>query len=690
MSMNNIVKPSLSQLPIEDIAAELKSDKDNRRFMTKEDNAKDVDNVAGYASNRVAIAVSPDDRQTVANAQKLNGKLASEYLSSEEGKRILGISNIMSNIYSNEIRNSREEFLESKANLVKTGLVEDSNCYEGFYDAFKRGNIKYDGYICGIAKAIVGNSDELFINDTAKLDYFTKGKKFIIKRIDTNQEVTVTSDSVTASGKVKFYPTVNILDSIDAIQILKSNGEYTKSSYSFSSTQKDISNPLKERYCMQSDDTRTAYKIINQSNTGYGAYFKVSNNAAGALTKFSVRAEVEGTPGSLICHVLKKEAVTDPNGNFKISFKNIEEAKTKGYWLATSQPVPASDAQKESDIYFNFFDVTKNNYPKVEGTQYIFIIECLAATETDYWKIRFSYYENGNAEVEDLEKYNNSFAYQKLSDDNDTDKCLTTIDEINKYDILFTLVTRELIDEDEMGKQEGLYSAHIVLPNPININSMRLSTRINREGMFYASTIDETNTIFTLEKENVSSYQPNDSRFKEDDIVIIANQFAKIKRCTSNQIEIKSPIHIDNRILKFYSRRVFNADMKDYETQIRIPIYRMNYRVFIQPSLIDWSKWDAVNGQYETKALSESPVELPLTGVFADGYKTNNRISDKLVFENSFARHNDDLVLANDFELQIYWKSPYTYEEINSFKKNDLKELIGRIYDIILTFDKKY
>ena len=35
MSMNNIVKPSLSQLPIEDIAAELKSDKDNRRFMTK-------------------------------------------------------------------------------------------------------------------------------------------------------------------------------------------------------------------------------------------------------------------------------------------------------------------------------------------------------------------------------------------------------------------------------------------------------------------------------------------------------------------------------------------------------------------------------------------------------------------------------------------------------------------------------
>ena len=208
--------------------------------------------------------------------------------------------------------------------------------------------------------------------------------------------------------------------------------------------------------------------------------------------------------------------------------------------------------------------------------------------------------------------------------------------------------------------------------------------------MFYASTMDETNTIFTLEKENVSSYQPNDSRFKEDDIVIIANQFARIKRCTSNQIETKSPIHIDNRILKFYSRRVFNAKIKKYETQIRIPIYRMNYRVFIKPSLIDWSKWDAVNGQYATKALSESPVELPLTGVFADGYKTNNRISDKLVFEKSFARQNDNLVLANDFELQIYWKSPYTYEEINSFKEKDLKELIGRIYDIILTFDKKY
>ena len=43
----NLTRPSLSLLPMEDIAAELKSNKANRKFMTREDKATDVENVAG-------------------------------------------------------------------------------------------------------------------------------------------------------------------------------------------------------------------------------------------------------------------------------------------------------------------------------------------------------------------------------------------------------------------------------------------------------------------------------------------------------------------------------------------------------------------------------------------------------------------------------------------------------------------
>ena len=69
--MSNIVKPSLAFLPMEDIAAELKSNKTNRKFMTKDDNAKDVDQVAGINANNIAVAVGPNNRTTVENALKL-------------------------------------------------------------------------------------------------------------------------------------------------------------------------------------------------------------------------------------------------------------------------------------------------------------------------------------------------------------------------------------------------------------------------------------------------------------------------------------------------------------------------------------------------------------------------------------------------------------------------------------------
>lgn len=694
--MANIVKPSLSFLPMEDIAAELRSEKANRRFMTREDKASDVVNVAGKDATTIAVAVSPTNRTTIDNALNLNGIPASEYLSKDEGNKILGVSTTMSTLFSEEVKDLRDELYQLENQLSKKGFVEDKVAYKGFHDSFKKSNIKYEGFICGIANAIIGNTEELAIGDLTKARFFEKNKKFIIRRDDLEKEVVVTSLGISSSGKVKFMPTVNFLDSTDAVSLYKTTGEYVRDSFSFSEIKRDVANPLKERYHMQSDDTRTAYQTINKSNSGYAAYFKIPNSAAGALTKFGIRAKVEGTPGSLICHMLKKDAIYNSQGNFRVDFKNIEDAKEKGYWLATSQPVQSSQAATEQEVYFNFFDIASNKYPTVEGTQYLFIVECLAATEQDFWKVRFSYFQNGNDEHDDLQRYNNSFIYDKvlstgLESDDDPIK---VIDNIDKYDLLFTAVTRELIKEDEMGKQEGVYTANILLPNPIDVSRARLITRINREGCYFIEAHNNDYTIFTIKGENSTSHAAGNNRFREGDTIVIGNQTATINRVTGDQIEVKNPVRIDQRIFKFYSRTVFNPDTAKYETITRVPVYRMNYTVSIKPSLIDWDVWEGPTTGFQTTDLVEDPLNMPFSKILPDGSKTNKRVSDRLMFEADFGRNEDDIAnVANYFELQIHWKSPFSYDEINDFKDqgdDNFKELIGRLHDIVLTFDKNY
>ena len=88
----NLTRPSLSLLPMEDIAAELKSNKANRKFMTREDKATDVENVAGIIAERIAISAEGHDRETVQNALKLNGVSADGYVTKEQGDKFLQVS----------------------------------------------------------------------------------------------------------------------------------------------------------------------------------------------------------------------------------------------------------------------------------------------------------------------------------------------------------------------------------------------------------------------------------------------------------------------------------------------------------------------------------------------------------------------------------------------------------------------
>lgn len=735
----NLTRPSLSFLPMEDIAAELKSNKSNRKFMTREDKATDVENVAGIKSSRVAISAEGYDRETVQNALKLNGVSADGYVTKEQGDKFLQVSTDLSAIVSSEIRNLRDELYQLYAELSKKGFIDNTMKYEGFVESFKRGNILFEDYICGISSAAAGRTKDLYISDIEKKHYFEKGKKFVIRISDTGDEQVVTSTGINNAGKVTFEPAVTNLNTISKVGLFKTNGEYNNNTFSFSNIKKAVSEQI-ERYYTQSDDTDTKYLTIKRPNTGFAVTFKVPRNInselgiAGALSKFAVRAQAVNAPGGLRCHVVDFDSVIQ-NGELNPKFDNIQDAIDKGYCLASSDVVYSTrdNTAKENDVYFDFYggvhseykNGTKNigsaadeeisfyaddesvtadsneafetadNYPILKDAKYCFIIECLGATEDSYWRLRFSYYNN-NGYVDDLHKRNASYLYKSISSDTLTDsaKSVQVIDDIAKYDMIYTLIIKDIIDEEEVGKAEGVYTARIVLPKPIDVSRARLTLRINREGMYNVKEHNAEYKIFVLESDTPTSHTASDTRFVIGEKIIIGNTIATVKRVSTTEIEVENPAYLDERIVRFYTKTVYDAETDSYVKKTSIPVYRMGYEPTIKAKLVDWDNYDEITGRYETTDISEEPIDLEFVTVMPDKYKDNTRVSDRLLFEADFGQdENNRNVLANEFELQLYWSSPFSEKEINAIKDTDdrnFKELIGRIHDLSLSFDKNY
>lgn len=736
----NFTRPSLSFLPMEDIAAELRSEKQNRRFMTKDDKATDVQNVGGIKAERIAISAEGHPRNTVENALKLNGLDAEEYVTQEDGAKFMKVSTDLSETYSSEIRNLRDELYQLQAELIKKGFIDNTIKYEGFVEGFKRNHILYENYVCGIASSIVGRTKELYIADTSKLHFFEKGKTFVIKRSDTGDEQVVTSLGVTSIGKVTFDPSVTILDSVDRVGLFKSLGSYVNSTFSFSEIEKSVSN-TNEKYYTQSDDTDTKYLTITEGKAGFAATFKVPRNVgsqlgiAGALSKFAIRAQAVNSPGGIRCHVIDYNAIIQ-DGEVKPKFDSIADAIDKGYCLASSAVVyPTNNCIiMENDVYFDFYNgvhseykngtdaeftqvgdeidffttraaggeekvisrfETADKYPILKDAKYCFIVESLGAAKDSYWRLRFSYYSNNNY-VDDLHRRNNTYLYKEVDASGITSgaACVTTNDEISKYDLIYTMVIRDIVDEEEAGKEEGVYTTRIVLPKPINVSRARLTMRINREGMYNIKEHNAKYTIFTLEGNTNTSHSTSDCRFSLGDSIVIGNSIAKVRRVSTSEVEVTTPVSIDDRIIKNYTTIKYNSDTGLYDEVTKVPVYRISYVPQIKAKLVDWNEYDESLGVYASEDLSEEPIVMDLVTVIPDKYKSNERISDRLIYEAEFGRNEaDEVLLANEFELQVNWQSPFSQKEINEVKDNgdmDFKELIGRIHDLALSFDKNY
>lgn len=676
--MNKITLPFL---PMDDIANYLIEYRD---FGTK----TIIDNAILGNNSNLAVVPDPNDRTTVENSLKLGGILAEDYLTKEEAEKVTSAITGLSAVMQKEDLNLRDELYQLKAELGKGGYISQQQVYEGFYDSFKKNYKKYLGKICGIESSIISETTTLTIDDISKLYEFEVGHYFVINRDDSDEFDIVKITAVSDTGVITFFPSSSILNDKDNVSLYGSKGQYSRNAFSFSKTDNDVTAGSKVRYHMQNDDTSTKMLTINKTNTGYGCLFKVPNNVTtdgiAALTEFTVTAKSTGSPGDLICYLLSDTSVLE-NGNFKCKFKDIEDADNKGFLIAKSNGINYNDVTTEKQISFNFFDPTTGEYPHIEDKKYLFIIECIDSDDDNYWDIKFSYYEEEEGAT-DLERYNKSYKYEKvqLSIDNPDDEtfnnAIMSIDDIDKYDLMFIMKTKELVPCQEYGYTEGIYTAHYVLPNPIDVSKFRLTMQIEREGTYYISEMNEDYTEFIVKKEDSSSYSDTDLRFSLGEKIIIGNQIAEIRSCSGNKITVASPVNIDYRTEMFYTKN----------NEVRIPVYRMNYDVYLKAKTVDWTDFNVDTKQFNATNITEIPVKLSLTNVIPNNDNKISRVSDRLIFECNLKE--DEIVLANEFKVQAIWKSPFTYDEINdSNNLNDgFNELIGRIYTFVVSSNEIY
>ena len=137
---------SLANLPVDDIFNYLTIVKG---VSVKEESAVDTDYVHGIEADKIAKAATDingelvKDRDTVLNALQLNGVGADKYLLKDESTTLLGDTYQVSTILSNELKEMRDELYQLKSELAKQGYIKQNPVYDGFYDAFRAGEIKY-------------------------------------------------------------------------------------------------------------------------------------------------------------------------------------------------------------------------------------------------------------------------------------------------------------------------------------------------------------------------------------------------------------------------------------------------------------------------------------------------------------------------------------------------------------------
>lgn len=661
------IKPSIGMLPIEDIdkamvaqgfvkgltandIEEVTQEKDPITGAVKTPGITDPSRIAVCAG--IKNSNGTIDRETIKNALKLNGKGAEEFLDKEDKDEISEVINLINKAHSDEIQLLRDELYHLKAELVKTGTVEDTSVADGYIDGFKHSNVKYN-----TAKTELETVNGLIVRQVENI--FDKNDWLVVRKDKTDVQSNVIASVTKETGNDLQLDIGTANLSEDKTMLFKSLGEYNRGTYSFSKVSYGTPSS-KENYTMLNDDSNIYKHKIDSSYTGFATVIKIPNRCAGFLTKFSVHGKAFGNPGSLTCHVIKGSyeyinQLAKTNG--------LSQATADGNLIAKSSPVNANI--KDDEIVFDFTkldydtnDSTSTLYPEVEGIEYCFVIEADNVNSQDYWQLEFGHKKNAPV---DLQTNNKTFKFYNKDLISVTENSFVEIPDI---DMLYMAVTKPKMQEDEVPYSTGLYTTlnPIKLSAPIKASRARLTLEVNKEGNFV--TVDQgviRAELDTIEFRNFDGSYAEQTVLGGGDHVIIGNNIAKVKTSTPNTVTIDKNIYV----------------------LPMTPIYRCGYAAQIKTHLIE----EAEDGSPTIVPGSEKIYPLELVAVIPSGRSDDSSVSDRLIFEVNIDNTAKEITYFNEAELQIKWNSFLSSNIIHSqaSKGNDY---VGRIHSLSLAFDK--
>ena len=626
---------SLGQMPLEALDAYLSVVKG---YTKTNDRAVDTKYVAGVESELIAKAATNEDgelvndRETVQNALELNGKSADKYLLKEDSKSLLGNTYSVSTIISDELKALRDELYQTKAELAKLGLIKQGPVYNGFYDAFKNDNIRYNNEIITTLAQTNNESGTISTITVEDASAFVVGEYIAIKTSKETQVAKITSIS---NSRIDITPAVaGPLG--NETEIYKTAGTYNRGMFVFGEKTGAYASSDIFKVIVKDGKRRQIIKTLNTSFSGYASRCNNLYSIDGALNKIQVSLACDGNPGIIRAYLYKVTDNTNPAINNEL--------------IAESDALSAAQVSGVLNNYtFNFEDTIKLS----RDNEYIVLLKTEYANESNRW-------------------YIGGFV------DECTDDCICCAGDTYDYisdafqltnemsDMYIAFYMSDIIENEINYMQKGIYTCELEIPD--KFTRVRTELRINREGLFTSAD----NNVLVYNESNPLQLDGNEysyaTLFTTGQQIVGGTSVAKVG----------STVNSNNRFSLAENTYIpYGSD-----------VYRVGYKV----NAILKNKIVNLNNPTNPVSYTDAKlVELPLVTVMKGkepGKETTS--SDRLIFEAEIGINDDTAVNVlnqyNTLEIQIYWEnSALPVSTINT--NNDLA---GKIYDLSISTDKSY
>lgn len=592
---------SLAMLPVEDIATYLEIVKG---FSIKGEKAVDTDKVAGIDADLIARAIDAQHRDTVNNALNLGGIPAGSYLTLEGSEALLNDTYKVSATLSGELKEMRDELYQLKSELAKQGYIKQNHVYDGFYDAFRSGEIRYvDDEIATVTGDHKSTDSIVIVSNT---DNIAPGEYVSFTDANKNMHAYKVNDVV--GNQLKLARTLGVtIPSKSSVK--KYAGAYHNGEFVFGRDSGSYTSTETTKAIVKDGKTRVVIKTLGEDSKGFA-------------TKLSYYASTYET---FIREVTMSLAYSGNPGSIRASIWELEDEDNKERprctKLGESNNVYTSSCSNAlTEVKFQFATPIEI----LAGHTYLVALYCGGADANNVWKI------GGYVDEYDVASGVQWFTDDTYDFNSETFKMIP-----GSTDAYLALSISKQVKADIVLNNTGLYSCQ----EDINggFTRARVELKVNREGIFNVASGAglSTNKGTALKLSGGESTNP----FFKGDKVVVGNMSSTLDGdCSAKAIQM----------------------IDDMYTPMSADVYRVGYTVIAKCK----KKATDVPVTYGEPVIVELPLVAIMTGKESDKEAIS---SDRLIFEAEIKKGTEKaLEVFDNIEIQVFWKSGLQADNLNT------------------------